>query len=70
MANEILVKKSLILSVEEGIDEDGKPIVKRYTYSNIRKAATPDELVAGAAALASLYEGTASYSTVNTNDLF
>ena len=69
MATELLVKKSLVLTVEEGLDEGGKPIFKRYTYPNIKSDATPDNLVVHAQALASLYNGPAAFSTVETNDL-
>lgn len=69
MAMEALVKKSLILAVEEGFNEKGEPIVKRYTYSNIKGSATPDKLIEAAVALADLYDGPADFSTVVTNQL-
>lgn len=71
MAVEALLKKSLVLSIQEGIDDDGEPIVKRYTYSNVYKDATPDALHEAAQALVSLYDGTVDQiTTVDTNDLF
>ncbi len=70
MATEILVKKVLILTVEEGMNEKGKPIYKRYTHSNINRTATAAELVDGASALEGLYSGPANFATVATNDLF
>jgi hypothetical protein len=71
MAVEALLKKSLVLSFQEGMDEDGEPIVKRYTYSNVVKSATPDALYEAAQALVSLYDGTVDQiTTVDTNDLF
>jgi len=70
MAMEALVKKSLVLAVEEGLNEKGEPIIKRYTYSNIKGAATPEKLVEAADALADLYNGPAGFSTVVTNELF
>lgn len=70
MAMEALVKKSLVLTIEEGLDEQGESIFKRYTYSNIDKAATPENLVIAAGALADLYDGPASFNTVDTHELF
>ncbi|MFE8698394.1 DUF1659 domain-containing protein [Cytobacillus sp. FJAT-53684] len=69
MAMEALVKKSLILTVEEGLNDKGEPITKRYTYSNIKGNATPDKLVEAAVALAGLCNGPANFSTVITNEL-
>lgn len=67
---EALQKKSLVLAIEEGMDAKGKAIVKRYTYSNIKKAATPEALYQAAQALLSLYAGSVyEITTVDTNDL-
>lgn len=63
---EILEKKSLVLAFQEGVDEKGNPIIKRYTYSNVDSAAAPENFVAGAEALADLYKGT--LTEVNTTD--
>lgn len=69
MAQEMLVKKSLVLAVEEGTDENGKAIIKKYTYSNVKRTATPESLFEAADALESLHKGPADYSTVDTHDL-
>jgi hypothetical protein len=71
MASEVLVKKSLALTFEEGVDEKGEPITKRYSYSNIKIDATPQNLYDTAQAIAGLSQGTAlDATTINTNDLF
>jgi Protein of unknown function (DUF1659) len=71
MAMEELLKKSLVLTFEEGVNpEDGKPIIKRYAYSNIDKDVTTENLFQAAQALSSLYHGVAyGFTTVDTNDL-
>jgi hypothetical protein len=67
---ETLIKKTLVLAIEEGLDEKGKPIVKRYSYANIKNSATAENLSAAAHALADLYNGTPyEFTTVNTNVL-
>lgn len=70
MAMETLIKKSLVLVMSEGVDGDGKPILKRYTYSNINPSATVEQLLAAANALASMYEGNVhEFNTVDTSAL-
>jgi hypothetical protein len=70
MATESLVKKSLALSFQEGIDEDAKPIIKRYSYSNIDTNATAANLLETAQAIASLSKGEAlEFTAVDTNAL-
>lgn len=70
MNRETLIKKTLVLAIEEGLDEKGKPIVKRYSYANIKNGATAESLSAAAHALADLYNGTPyEFTTVNTNVL-
>jgi hypothetical protein len=51
MAVEMLVSKVLAVYMEEGIDPEGKPIVKRYGYSDIHPEATSDNLVQAAMSL-------------------
>ncbi|KAB2328008.1 DUF1659 domain-containing protein [Cytobacillus depressus] len=70
MNRESLINKNLIVAIEEGLDEKGKPIVKRYTYSNIKDDATPADLSLAANAIADLYNGLPyQFRTVNTNIL-
>lgn len=70
MASELVVKKSLVLSFEEGIDKDGKPVIKRYTYNNIQIAAPAQNLLDAAQAIADLFKGTPTeFNTVSNNDL-
>lgn len=57
MASEMLDRKSLVLLIEEGMDTSGKPIVKRYTYSNVKADATTESLLETAQAISSLYDG-------------
>jgi hypothetical protein len=68
MAMETLLEKKLVLAFSEGIDEDGKEIVKRYTYSNVKSAATSDGLIEAATALSTLFNGTVyEFTTVDSN---
>lgn len=70
MNRETLIRKTLVLAIEEGLDDKGKPIIKRYSYTNIKNSATPESLSAAAKALADLYHGTPyEFTTVNTNIL-
>ncbi|PMC34562.1 hypothetical protein CJ195_22375 [Bacillus sp. UMB0899] len=70
MATETLLEKKLVLSFSEGMDEDGKDIIKRYTYSNILQTATSDSLFSAAMALSTLFNGTAQeFGTVDNNIL-
>jgi len=70
MASEFHVKKTLSLAFQDGINADGDPIIKRYSYSNIKKTATPDDLLATAQAIASLCKGTQrGFTTIDNNDL-
>jgi hypothetical protein len=67
-AMENLLKKSLVLIVNEGMDEDGKEILKRYSYSNIRTDVTADSVYDAAQAIGELYSGTVNeINTVDTN---
>lgn len=70
MATGVLVKKSLVLAIQEGMDANGKSIVKRYAYSNIDVGATPTNLYETAQAIASLSKGTVvEYTAVDTSAL-
>lgn len=70
MNSEYLVRKTLVVAIEEGLDEKGKPIIKRYSYTNIKPTAAAEDLRAAANAIADLYNGTAyEFTTVNTNIL-
>lgn len=66
MAMETLVKKTLVVAFAEGIDENGDPIVKRYSYNSVKETAAPDELKQAAIAIANLYNG--SLNEVITHD--
>jgi hypothetical protein len=71
MASEMLDRKSLVSSFEEGIDTSGKPVFKRYTYSYIKADATPEDLFSTAQAISSLYDGPLSdVSVVATSFLY
>ncbi|MED4533404.1 DUF1659 domain-containing protein [Metabacillus fastidiosus] len=61
-----LMTRSLVLLKNEGIDENGKSVLKRYTYPHINEGATNDSLFAAGNALASLYKGTTP--AINTLD--
>ncbi|WP_075983664.1 DUF1659 domain-containing protein [Bacillus massilinigeriensis] len=70
MAVEGIVKKALVLSFEEGVNEKGDPIIKKYTYSSVQTDAAPQKLADTATAISSLYKGTPlETTTVDTNIL-
>lgn len=67
-AIESLLKKSLVVVLNEGTDEDGKDIMKRYTYSSIKQSAPTENLYQAAVAISGLYTGTVfEINTVDTN---
>ncbi|MBA9026144.1 DUF1659 domain-containing protein [Peribacillus huizhouensis] len=54
MANEILEAVTIRLEFETGLDEEGMPIVKRKSFSNVKTDAAPDNILAAAEAIAGL----------------
>lgn len=54
LAQATIFQSSLRLVFETGFDQEGKPILKSRTYSNLNVAATPDQVYRAAQALASL----------------
>lgn len=56
MAEANLKASSLRLVFDDGMNEQGKPVYKTKTFSNIRLDATPDQLSQTANALGALSE--------------
>lgn len=54
MAQALLEGTKLRLVFEAGIDDEGKPILKAKTFSNVTKVATTDQLSQAAQAIAVL----------------
>ncbi|AIM16302.1 hypothetical protein HW35_08505 [Bacillus sp. X1(2014)] len=54
MAQSLLVGTKLKMVFQTGIDDDGKPILRTKTFSNVRKEASADQLFQAAKALAVL----------------
>ncbi|WP_050180068.1 DUF1659 domain-containing protein [Domibacillus robiginosus] len=54
MAQATLMKSSMRLVFDNGIDEAGKQLFQTKTYSNVKPDATPDQFSAAAAAIAGL----------------
>ncbi|MCD4838355.1 DUF1659 domain-containing protein [Neobacillus sedimentimangrovi] len=54
MAQSLLVGTKLKMVFQTGIDDDGKPILRTKTFSNVRKEASADQLFQAANALAVL----------------
>jgi Protein of unknown function (DUF1659) len=70
MTTESLYKKVLVLSMQEGVDEKGKAIVKKYSYSNILMNAAPQNLFDAAKAIADLSNGSSlEFAAVDTKAL-
>ncbi|OIK08710.1 hypothetical protein BIV60_25600 [Bacillus sp. MUM 116] len=51
MAQARLATTKLRIVFETGMDEQGKPILKAKTFSNVKKAATADQLYQAAQAI-------------------
>ncbi|MCM3443479.1 DUF1659 domain-containing protein [Metabacillus halosaccharovorans] len=66
MASQVILDSQLSLVFDMGMDEDGKVILKRKNYNNVKTTATPDELLQVAQALASLQ--TETLSAIERND--
>jgi hypothetical protein len=60
MAQAVVTASKLRLVFQVGMDDEGKPILKAKTLSNIQKSATPDQLLQAAQALISLSSDTLS----------
>ena len=70
MTTESLYKKVLVLSMQEGVDEKGKAITKKYSYSNILINAAPQNLFDAAKAIADLSNGSSlEFAAVDTKAL-
>jgi hypothetical protein len=70
MAQAILASSKLRLVFQVGLDIEGKPVLKAKTVTNIQKAATPDQLVRAAQAIAGLSSDTfSSMERVDQSDL-
>lgn len=54
MAQAVVTASKLRLVFQVGMDDDGKPLFKAKTFSNIQKSATPDQLLQAAQALIGL----------------
>jgi hypothetical protein len=70
MTTESLYKKVLVLSMQEGVDEKGKPITKKYSYSNILMNTAPQNLFDAAQAISDLSNGSSlEFAAVDTKAL-
>ncbi|WP_040207420.1 DUF1659 domain-containing protein [Neobacillus jeddahensis] len=54
MAQGVLEGTKLRLEFQTGIDDDGKPVLKAKTFSNVSKVATVDQLFQASQAIAVL----------------
>lgn len=70
MATAVIATSRLRMVFQVGMDDDGKPLLKAKTFSNIQKSATPDQLVQAAQALGGLSNDTLSnIERVDNSDL-
>jgi hypothetical protein len=70
MAQAVITAAKLRLVFQVGMDDDGKPLLKAKTFSNIQKSATPDQLLQAAQALIGLSNDTLSnIERVDNSDL-
>ena len=54
MAQATLMKSSLRLVFDYGVDENGKQVFKSKSYANVKPGATPDQFSTAADAIAAL----------------
>jgi hypothetical protein len=54
MARSLLQSSKLRMVFDGGIDDNGKPVLKAKTFSNVKKEATTDQLFQAATAIATL----------------
>ncbi|MFF2449651.1 DUF1659 domain-containing protein [Neobacillus sp. NPDC058068] len=66
MAMELLLGTKLRMVFEAGIDDEGKPLYKAKTFSNVKKEATADQLFQAAQAISVLCKDT--LNKVERND--
>lgn len=70
MATAVIATSRLRLEFQVGMDDDGKPLLKAKTFSNIQKSATPDQLFQAAQAIGSLSnDNLINIERVDTSDL-
>lgn len=60
MAQAVVTSSKLRLVFQVGMDDEGKPVLKAKTFSNIQKSATADQLFQAAQALIGLSNDTLS----------
>lgn len=69
MANYQPVASQLVLKVQVGIDEQGKPLLKGMTFRGLKSEASAEDVLAVAGALGSLLEVPVSESNKVDTDL-
>ena len=70
MAQAVITTSKLRVVFQVGMDDDGKPLLKAKTFSNIQKSATPDQLLQAAQAIIGLSGDTLSnIERVDNSDL-
>jgi hypothetical protein len=70
MATAFLATSKLRISFQVGMDDDGKPLMRAKTFSNIQKSATPDQLLQAAQAFVALSNDTLNnIERVDNSDL-
>jgi hypothetical protein len=70
MAQAVIATSKLRLLFQVGLDDEGKPVLKAKTFSNIQKSATPDQLLQAAQAIIGLSGDTISHiERIDNSDL-
>ena len=70
MATAVIATSRLRLVFQVGMDDEGKPLLKAKTFSNIQKSATADQLFQAAQAIIGLSGDTLSnIERVDNSDL-
>ena len=63
-----LLRRSLVINVEDGVNADGSIKTKTRTYSDIKESAPVENLYNAANALVGILEGTTSFNSVDLTE--
>lgn len=68
LAQAVLMKSTLSLVLDHGLNDEGKPVYKTKTFANVNEKATAAELEAAGVAIAALTKN--PIVTIARNDYF
>jgi hypothetical protein len=54
--NKTLTKRTLVLTLDNGVDAKGKAVTKNFSFSGVKVGSAPEAILAGAHALSDLFQ--------------